>query len=101
LIVRNNIFYLLNFDRITNISNPDWIHQANLYYIPNGTVNFTKDASEIVGNPKFVNLAAGNYELQATSPAVDRGVRLGFPIDFLKRPVPVGAAPDMGAYERQ
>ena len=69
----------------------------NLYYIPNGSLGFPKAASEIVGNPLFVNLTAGNYQLQATSPAIDKGVRLSYTRDFLNRPVPVGPAPDMGA----
>ena len=45
-------------------------------------------------NPLFVDPAQGDYRLQATSPAIDIGVRLGAYTDGYG-----GAAPDAGAFE--
>ena len=45
----------------------------------------------MAADPKFVNAAANNYRLQATSPAIDKGVDIGVPF--------AAVAPDMGAYE--
>lgn len=55
------------------------------------TGGVTDSARGIIANPLFVDAAAGNFELQATSPAIDTGLNLGY--DY------IGAAPDMGAEE--
>ncbi|MDJ0754321.1 MAG: right-handed parallel beta-helix repeat-containing protein [Ardenticatenaceae bacterium] len=55
-----------------------------------------------VGEVKFVNAAAGNYELQSTSPAVDQGIdvsALGVIWDMANVSRPRGTAYDIGAYE--
>ena len=46
-----------------------------------------------------VNVGAGDFHLQAGSPAIDAGLNLGYTKDFENKTVPVGAAPDMGACE--
>lgn len=54
-------------------------------------------------DPLFVNYQAdgtGNYHLQATSPAIDKGTGMDAPpYDFDNYPRPYGAAYDIGAYE--
>ena len=60
-----------------------------------GTGNINQD-------PLFVNAAAGDYHLQATSPAVDQvAPATAPPIDLegIPRPVPAGGQADMGAFE--
>ncbi len=99
VILRNNIFYLENYDRIANKSN--FTHENNLYYIPHGSLGFTATPNEIRADPLFIDLGAGDYRLQASSPAIDRALDLGYTIDYNARPVPVGDAPDMGAFEYQ
>jgi hypothetical protein len=46
-----------------------------------------------VGDPLFVNRAAGDLHLQPSSPAIDAGVYVGLPYN--------GAAPDLGALESE
>ncbi len=46
-------------------------------------------------DPRFVNAAAGDFELQPDSPCVDRGARIATTGGVAFR----GAAPDVGAYE--
>jgi hypothetical protein len=50
-------------------------------------------------NPGFVDLAAGDPHLLAGSLAIDAGTDLGFDSDLEGMPVPLGAAPGIGAYE--
>ena len=60
--------------------------------------------NEFIGNPKFKNPSSQNYELQATSMAVDAGIRI-LPNDY---PAPIVdnrgfyrvGNPDLGAFER-
>ena len=53
------------------------------------------------GNPHFVNAAANDFHLTASSAAIDQGVTLsGFSNDYEGGFRPQGAAWDMGAFER-
>jgi len=56
------------------------------------------DAGSREADPKFVNTGAGNFTLQATSPARNAGAPVGLTIDFAGNPVPKGA-PDIGAFQ--
>jgi hypothetical protein len=77
-------------------------HNHNLYYLTGGAqLGFPPDATELITNPLFVDLAGLNLHLQSSSPAIDTGLALGYTLDYEDRPVPVGAAPDRGAYEYQ
>jgi parallel beta-helix repeat protein len=57
-------------------------------------------SNNLTTNPRFVNAAAGDFHLQAGSPAIDRGVTVSkVSTDCDKKPRPQGAGFDMGAYE--
>jgi hypothetical protein len=49
-------------------------------------------------NPRFVDAANGNYDLQGVSPVIDRGTPASAPVADIEG-TPRDAAPDMGAYE--
>ena len=68
--------------------------------ISGGTVN-RGGHSRIASSPRFVDQAARNYRLQATSSAIDLGVEAGVATDADGNARPYGPAPDMGAYEYQ
>ena len=53
-----------------------------------------------IGDPLFVDFKNHDYILSANRPAVDAGADLGYKLDFDNNPIPSGAAPDIGAYER-
>ncbi len=59
------------------------------------TLNYTNtvvdSAGGIAADPRFVNAAAQNFDLQSNSPCIDAGLDLGYPY--------AASAPDMGAYE--
>jgi hypothetical protein len=96
VIMRNNVFH--SDVRIAGSGN--FTHVANLYHMTGGaTVGYALGAGERIGDPRFVDPAAGNFHLQAESPAIDAGVMIGYTLDFDGRARPVGAAPDAGAYE--
>jgi hypothetical protein len=52
----------------------------------------------IAANPGFRNLRTGNFRLLPSSPAIGRGVPLGFLRDLVGTRVP-RAAPDAGCFE--
>jgi hypothetical protein len=49
--------------------------------------------------PGFVDPDDGNYHLQSSSPAIDRGVPVDTAVDMDNETRPMGAAPDLGADE--
>lgn len=60
----------------------------------------TSLSNNLTTDPKFVNAAAKNFQLQSTSPAVNAGVNLAeVTIDFNGVTRPQGGAYDIGAYE--
>ena len=90
--VRNNIFY--GFRHLADTL--EFHHSYNLYY---GLDDSLAGQGEMVGNPLFKSVS--DFHLQSGSPAIDAGVDLGYAFDIENKPVPHGAAPDMGAYEYQ
>jgi len=70
----------------------------NLYF--GGQTQFSMGPHSMVQDPQFANPGAGDFHLQLGSPAVNRGVNLGYSQDLDGHPVPLGGAPDLGAYER-
>jgi len=101
---RNNIFY---GDGSCNGVDDDGANEADLNY--NCYYNNATDvagSSSVGGNglantdPLMVDPANGNYRLQALSPCRDNGdATLGLTSDITGRLVPLGSAPDIGAYE--
>jgi hypothetical protein len=80
--VRNNIAY----NNPTNFSN---------------TGSGTVESNNLFGaNPLFVNPSANNFELEASSPAIDRGTALSaVQTDFAGVSRPQGSTSDIGAHE--
>jgi hypothetical protein len=90
--VENNIFFDFN-----GAANPGWLDQGvtpvTLGGRLTGNGNFEQD-------PLFVNRAAGDLHLPATSPAVDAGQTIaGITVDRDGILRPAGARFDIGAYE--
>jgi parallel beta-helix repeat protein len=57
-------------------------------------------SNNLTTDPNFVNAAAGDFRLQAGSPAINAGVTIReVTTDFDKRPRPQGTNFDLGAYE--
>jgi serine protease len=64
-----------------------------------GMPNQTGLSGNVSVDPRFLD-PQDNFQLALDSPAIDAGTSLGGPDhDFLGRPRPMGAAPDLGAYE--
>lgn len=93
----------------TGPNNKYWnnLSYQNLYNgVQNDNVHLSTgtQSGSIAGiNPQFVNYqpdGSGNYHLQASSPAVDKGTSTDAPpYDFDNYPRPYGAAYDIGPYE--
>lgn len=66
-----------------------------------GTATIALSGTEITGvSPAFVSAASGNFRLAPSSPAVDAAVSSAVAIDLEGNARPIGAASDLGAYER-
>lgn len=118
LIFRNNIF-VYDPSRIEAVfSRGKFSHDHNLFYRlddpqPMDSANYSAyqrlvlgggdhlGKGDLIGNPMFIDFKNRNYRLHKTSPAIDRGVDLGYKLDFDNKPIPSGGAVDMGAYEYQ
>jgi hypothetical protein len=101
LTFRNNLVVVGNYDRV--FSHDGFTHERNLFTLtsPGTTLGVTLGAGESEAAARFVDDTARNFELAPDSPAIDVGAELGYALDFSERPIPVGAGPDLGAYERQ
>lgn len=100
LSVRNNLFYVSNYNYVSNFGS--FAHSHNLYALQNGTnVGYVLLEGEGVADPLFRSLESGDFHLLASSPAINGGLSLGYQLDYDDRPVPVGIAPDIGAFEAQ
>ncbi|MBL8861149.1 MAG: PKD domain-containing protein [Planctomycetes bacterium] len=77
----------------------------NIVYSPASSVTVAQGTvsaqNNLTANPLFQNAAAGDFRLQATSPAIDSGASLPLRIDFAGngRPLTPGGC-DIGALER-
>ena len=99
-ILVNNIIYISDYYWISTYQ---FVHHNNLYYFlnPRTTLGFTRDPSELIADPQFMDLTDHDFHLRSTSPAIDAGIDLGYTEDFDLDPVPVGDDPDLGAFEYQ
>ncbi|UCH90170.1 MAG: putative Ig domain-containing protein, partial [Thermoplasmata archaeon] len=59
----------------------------------------TFDPHSIVADPMFVDPDNGNFNLLPGSLAIDAGIDVGLTRDSGGNPIPLGSAPDIGAYE--
>jgi hypothetical protein len=96
---QNNIVYINKFWYFCNDS--AFTHRNNIYYFldVDTQLGFTLSTGEIIADPLFENISAGNYHLTYNSPAKDAGLNLGYLLDFDNIPVPYGIQSDIGAYE--
>jgi hypothetical protein len=69
--------------------------------MPNGNPGIKNGPGEIKANPGFINLDCADYGLKSDSKAVDAGINIGYALDFANKPVFVGKATDIGAFENQ
>jgi hypothetical protein len=102
LVVRNNIFYS-NIQ--IGITGQAYTHSNNIYFLTNmingSGVGYVLDGTEVVANPMFKDISKADFNLLATSPAIGKGVNLGYTQDYQDNKVPSGTLPDAGALEYQ
>ena len=116
-ILKNNIFYSAMHDHIEAgpFGGGTTVMNYNLYFSKIQTSwiwddiahtdfveyqNYSgQDSASIFNDPQFVNPENYDFHLQYTSPAIDMGIDVGLSQDFDHNPVPLGQAPDLGAFE--
>jgi parallel beta-helix repeat protein len=99
VVSRNNILSRNGSAQILIVSNKrptEWTLDNNLLDGPGPDLG----QKNVIGDPLFVDPAAGNFHLQKRSPAIAQGSLVDAPPkDKDGWPRPVGAAPDIGAYQ--
>ena len=90
------------------ITNNDWYRASGNWYSWAGTPGATLSTwnalaagigTDLNADPLFVSTVTPNFRLQSTSPCRDAGVDVSLTADIVGHKVPLGAAPDCGAYE--
>jgi len=122
IIIRNNIFFEAKSNAFyapawpkpaiaaLRMDNNCWYQQAGVMIrLKEGSytmAQFARYQSEqnqgrnaIVAKPKLIDPAKGDYRLSKGSPCIDAGTDVGIRTDYERKPVPQGAAPDIGAVE--
>ena len=109
--IKNNIVIVENDIVIFNLgksgnSKPENIISNNLYYAASGELKMGLEGpgqSPIFANPLlysyFPGLTAGDFAITANSPAKNRGLDLGYKLDFHNTQIPQEGISDIGAFE--
>lgn len=111
-LIQNNIIVVEKDIRIFNLglgvndAKPETIIKNNLYFAASGTLDIGKEGpglSPVYGNPNFVNYTTGNkaedFALSKGSPAINKGLNLGYLTDFAGTSIPQENIADIGAFE--
>ncbi len=94
--VRNNIVSQNGYNQMVNNAGGNAAITNNLI---DGSGGIT-GSSYVTGNPQFVNPSGGDFHIQSSSPAIDKGTSTDAPnVDFDGNSRPKGAGYDIGAYE--
>ncbi len=77
----------------------------NLYFAASGELQMGREGpgdDPVYGDPYFEHFPGGkavDFKLTASSPAIGKGMDLGYETGFSGKPIPQDKAPDIGAYE--
>jgi hypothetical protein len=107
--LKNNIFLVANGIQVLvtapyNVGNyAKVIHENNIYYCLDAStadpLGKPLGESEKIIDPQFLNITNSDYHLNANSPAIKAGQRLGYSTDLENKMLPKDSAPDIGAYQ--
>jgi hypothetical protein len=113
--IYNDIFCLINPSDRAILTGSMFHSNHNIYYpvrngfitVENTLYNSLEEIREVFGmginsldlDPEFVDPENNDFDLNASSPAVDAGTYLGLFRDMKEHPIPYGPAPDIGAIE--
>lgn len=111
LTVRNNIFVFANDIKVfgpyvkpvghKRAMVGMQVHDHNLYYSPSNAdpIGIAAGEGDKVADPLFIDFTNRNFRLRKNSPAINKGVRIGYAEDLDGRSITGNELPDMGAFE--
>jgi hypothetical protein len=93
VVINYNLYYKARYTH-------DWVWRGWFYDTMTAWRTASKqDLNSLTADPQFTNLAAGDFTLKSTSPAIDKGVVVGLTRDYQNTAVPQSTRPDIGAFE--
>lgn len=96
LTIRNSSGGISNvYSRNNNIY--DNTNNNAIYYFSGTSITNLVQTNNLAVNPVFVS--STDFHLQSVSPLIDRGLDVGLTVDYDSVAIPIGSAPDIGAYE--
>ena len=110
-LIRNNIVVVENDVVIFNVgkngnAQPANIISNNVYFAASGALNMGKEGpgqSAIFADPQFLDYSKGNqafdFSITAGSPAINKGLDLGYEVGFDGTSIPQEDSTDIGAFE--
>lgn len=112
LILKNNIFWISKtvpnyWQLVKSTFTGSFTHSNNIYRMATGKLGFSLSPTELSvssSTPLFTSTSpvtpvGWNYNLVSSSPAIDKGAKLGLTLDLKGNSVFSGTAPDIGAIE--
>jgi hypothetical protein len=102
--IRNNLIVVDDLTAVYTgtFPTPDHIRSHNLYWDiedDNPDIGLSPGPDDMVADPQFIDFGGRDCHLQASSPAIDAALEVGYRLDLDDKEVPQGSAPDIGAYE--
>lgn len=105
IVITENEVVIFNLGKSSN-AQPHNIIENNLYFNASGTLHMGKEGPgtmPVFADPALKNYpnatSAGDFSISAHSPAINTGLDLGYEVDFRHVEIPLGAGPDIGAFE--
>jgi len=104
VIVENDIVIFPGGSQQTSQANS--IISNNIFFAASGELNIGMEGpgqNSINSDPLLLNYSnaqgAEDFNITASSPAINSGLNLGYNLDFIGTPIPKGGLPDIGAFE--
>jgi parallel beta-helix repeat protein len=117
--IKNNLIHTAATQLVYEVDGSNNTIDYNFYYDSTLTNKFRHNASTYssladwrtasgqdrnspeISDPKFVSTVIHDFRLQSGSPVIDAGVPVSLSTDIARSSVPIGIAPDIGAFEYQ
>jgi hypothetical protein len=99
--VRNNIHMRTTDNGVAlhNFGSGTWTISNNCYSSTAVAGTPGTGSNPVIGNPLFISPSTGNFNIQSSSPCINKGTNVGVPFDYAGTAIFQGTAPEIGVFE--